>query len=304
MGTVIQLYLEHEFPEEIMAELIQRLKRYERRFSANDPDSELMAINKNAGIQAVSVHPELYKLIKIGKYHSCASDSHLNIAIGPLVQTWRIGFHDAKVPSADEIDNLLNKTNPEKIILDDVTHSVYLEEKGMFIDLGALAKGFIADLLVDYLKSVNVQTALINLGGNIFGLGPAIHHVKKHWKIGVQDPVLPRNHFVTVLQIVNESVVTSGIYERLLKYKGKTYHHILDPQTGYPISTDVASLTIRSKKSVEGEIWTTRLYGKMAEEIINYINQLDGIEGLVITKDKKILHSNHMFTTQLEGSKR
>lgn len=291
MGTVINLMIEHEDPEPILEEAARRLKMYEHRFSANDPSSELMAINQQAGIRPVSVHPELYDLVKIGKFHSCSPDSNLNIAIGPLVQTWRIGFQDAKVPTAEEVEQLLKKTDPEKIVFNDQDRSVFLTEPGMLIDLGSLAKGYIADLLITFLKSRNVESALINLGGNIVGLGPSPKQEKDYWNIGIQNPLLARNHYLTVLKIANQSVVTSGIYERNLKDKGKTYHHILDPHTGYPTTTDVASLTIRSTRSLDGEIWTTRLYGKNSEEIIQDLNQREGIDGLVVTKNEKILYS-------------
>ena len=291
MGTIIDVRIEHDHPAPILKETVARLKKYEKRFSANDPSSELMAVNKCAGIRSVVVHPDLYDLIQIGKMHSCASGSYLNIAIGPLVQTWRIGFHDAKVPSKAVIDELLKKTNPQNIILNNEERSVYLTEKDMRIDLGALAKGYIADRIIQYLKSEGVTSGLINLGGNIVGLNPFQQSGKEYWNIGIQNPNLPRNEYLTTVKIKNQSIVTSGIYERSLVSQGQTYHHILSPQTGYPIETDVASLTIRSERSVDGEIWTTRLYGKSSDEIVNELNQLEGIEGLVITKDEKLMYS-------------
>lgn len=292
MGTVIDLLIEHDSADDLLTEVIKRLEQYEHRFSANCSDSELMIINKQAGIQPVSVHPELYELIKMGTIHSCAPDSNLNIAIGPLVQTWRIGFDDAKVPSDEEIQRLLQITNPENIVLNDEEQSVFLKQKGMLIDLGALAKGYIADLLIEYLKSMQVSSALINLGGNIVGLGPSPQSDKAYWNIGIQNPLLPRNQYMVTLKIANQSVVTSGIYERSLSSGGQTYHHILDSHTGYPLTTDVASLTIQSNQSVDGEIWTTRLYGKTAQEVIEQLNRLEGMEGLLIKKDGTILYSN------------
>ena len=101
----------------------------------------------------MTVHSDLYDLIKIGKYHSLAKDSCLNLAIGPLVQAWRIGFDNARVPSDNEIQKLLKTIDPRKIILNDAEHSVFLTYTGMSIDLGALAKGYIADRIIDYLKT-------------------------------------------------------------------------------------------------------------------------------------------------------
>src|SRR5699024_8205818 len=103
MGTIIEITVQHDLPNLILDELIHRLKEYEKRFSAHDPESELMKVNKNAGIMPVKVKPSIYKLIKLGKKHSTPPDSSLHITIGPLVQAWRIGFEDAHVPSQKEI---------------------------------------------------------------------------------------------------------------------------------------------------------------------------------------------------------
>lgn len=293
MGTVIELSIQHEFAEAILDELIVRLNEYEQRFSANDPNSELMKINNNAGIQPITVHSELYELIKVGKIHSCAKESRLNIAIGPLIQTWRIGFADAKVPNHEEINELLKRTNPENIVLNEQERSVFLTEPKMAIDLGALAKGYIADLIIDFLKKAQVTSALINLGGNLVVLGPSLKP-DKTWHIGIQDPLQARNNYIAVLKLFNQSVVTSGVYERNLNLNGKTYHHIIDPQTGYPMTTEVVSLTIISDKSLDGEIWTTRLFGKPVGDIIRIVNNLQGIECMIVTDKEEIFHSTNV----------
>lgn len=294
MGTVIDLMVEHEEADLILDEVSRRLKMYKNRFSANDKDSELMEVNKNAGLKAVAVHPELYQLIKIGKHHSLEPGSLLNIAIGPLVQSWRIGFDDAKVPSKKEIDELLKKIDPRNIVLDDESQTVYLMKTDMSIDLGALAKGYIADLIIDYLRSRGVRSALINLGGNLLTLGPSPKRKIQEWKIGIQDPHLERNEYLAVLTSYDQSVVTSGIYERHLETEEEHYHHILDPQTGFPVSTDVASLSIVSQKSLDGEIWTTRLFGKDSEEIIDQLNRLEGINGVIVTKSGQVCWSKEL----------
>lgn len=289
MGTVIDLTITHPTPNLILDEVVRRLKIYEHRFSANDPTSELSEINKNAGIQPVEVHPELFELIQIGKKHSLAPNSNMNIAIGPLVQSWRIGFEDAKVLTDEEIKNLLQIIDLDQVLLD--KNTVYLKMSGMAIDLGALAKGFIADRIIDYLKSVGTQSALINLGGNLVTMGPALQHSDRYWRIGIQNPIRTRGASQMILRVQDKSVVTSGIYERSLTKNGKTFHHILDAHTGYPVKTDTASLTIISDLSVDGEIWTTRLFGKTTEEIIDTLNQLSNIEGVVINDKGEVFYS-------------
>lgn len=284
MGTVIDLMVDSPNAEEVLYNLVKRLKIYEHRFSANDNSSELMAVNLASGKHPVKVHPELFQLIQYGKQESLAPHSYLNIAIGPLVQTWRIGFSNAKVPEKKVIDHCLTLIDPNQITLNPETQEVYLEKPGMLLDLGALAKGYIADLLVDYLKKEKVHCALLNLGGNIITFGPS-YHPDTLWKIGVRRPGEKRNDLAFLLPVKNQSVVTSGIYERTLQKNGTSYHHILNPQTGYPVKTKLASLTIVSEKSVVGEMYTTKLFGWEPLEIIHYLNQLPKVEGALITQD-------------------
>lgn len=238
MGTTIDIQINSKNAQKQIQEVIELLELYKNRFSANDFNSELMAINNNAGIKPIQVHPDLFELITIGKEHSLARPGNLNIAIGPLVQTWRIGFSDAKLPSPSEISEAMILSDPTHILLDSKNQSVFLNQIGMKIDLGALAKGYIAD------------------------------------------------------KIKNQSVVTSGTYERRLIIDDKEYHHIFDRQTGYPIQTEMASISIVSKQSVDCEIWTTRLFGLSIKEALDILNAVSYIEGIIITKDDRIYLSD------------
>ena len=291
MGASIHLTIFHEDAQNLLLQSEQLLHLYKNRFSANDADSELMEINLQAGKKAVQVHPELFELIELGKKHSIAANSHLNIAIGPLVQTWRIGFSDAKLPSEEEIQRLLKITDPEEIVLNDSNREVYLSKEGMRIDLGALAKGYIADKLKEFLVEQGVQSGIIDLGGNILTIGenPTFH---RPWRIGIQNPVLDRGEHVAVIEVSDASVVTSGIYERKHTENGKTYHHIFDRTTGYPMETELASITIVAEKSVDCEIWTTRLFGQKPNDIIEEIEQQPGLEAFVITKNQKMMYTS------------
>ena len=291
MGASITLMIFHEDAQNLLLQSEQLLHLYKNRFSANDADSELMEINLQAGKKAVQVHPELFELIELGKKHSIAANSHLNIAIGPLVQTWRIGFSDAKLPSEEEIQRLLKITDPEEIVLNDSNREVYLSKEGMRIDLGALAKGYIADKLKEFLIEQGVQSGIIDLGGNILTIGenPTFH---RPWRIGIQNPALDRGEHVAVIEVSDASVVTSGIYERQLVVDGKTYHHIFDRTTGYPMETELVSITIVAEKSVDCEIWTTRLFGQNPYDIIEEIEQQPGLEAFVITKNQKMMYTS------------
>lgn len=295
MGTKIQIWLEHDEVEHLLNQAQKMLIDYEQRFSANRLDSQLMQVNLNAGIKPVKLQSDLFRLIKIGKTQSLAKNSFLNIAIGPLIQAWRVGFSDARYPSVSEINQLLTLINPNDILLDEDNSSVLLKHSGMAIDLGALAKGYFADKVIEFFKQQNSHAAYIDLGGNVLTFGASPFHDDGYWRVGIQNPFLTRGNVITVLKIQNQSVVTSGIYERTFNYNGKTYHHIFDSQTGYPVETDIESITIVTEHAIDGEIWTTQLYGYSAQQVIKQINKIDHIEGIVITKNHEYASSNGLL---------
>lgn len=292
MGTTIDIQINSKNAQKQIQEVIEVLELYKNRFSANDFNSELMAINNNAGIKPIQVHPDLFELITIGKEHSLARPSNLNIAIGPLVQTWRIGFSDAKLPSPSEISEAMILSNPTHILLDSKNQSVFLNQIGMKIDLGALAKGYIADKIMTYLKNEMIDSAIINLGGNVLVHGDNPNRSEGYWVIGIQHPKKKWGQNIGAVKIKNQSVVTSGTYERRLIIDDKEYHHIFDRQTGYPIQTEMASISIVSKQSVDCEIWTTRLFGLSIKEALDILNAVSYIEGIIITKDDRIYLSD------------
>lgn len=294
MGTVIKLWVEHAHSVELLPEAEKQLIDYEKRFSANDDASELMVINHQAGVAPVKVDDELFELIKLGKKHSLPQNSFLNIAIGPLIQAWHIGFDDANRPSDQAINMLLQRIDPKNIYMNEEAKTVFLTKRGMSLDLGAVAKGYFADKLLTYFKENNVNSALIDLGGNVLTYGDASKHEDGYWRIGIQSPFSPRGELAAAIKVKDKSVVTSGIYERTNQLNGKTFHHIFDQKTGYPLETNLASITIVSDKSVDGEIWTTRLFGKTPEEIIDILNQSEDLNGLVITKDGQLRYSNSL----------
>lgn len=293
MGTVIDLQVEANNPGPLLEEALRRLRIYEHRFSANDPGSELGVLNRAAGSHPVRVHPQLHELIALGVMHSMAPDSMLNIAIGPLVQLWRIGFSDAKVPEQHQIDAALALTDPGQIQLDD--HGlVYLARPGMKIDLGAIAKGYIADLLLSWFREQGVRSALINLGGNVLTHGRSPRQEDGRWRVGLRHPINSGDQIFGWLSGDARSVVTSGVYQRKLKKDGRTYHHILDPRTGHPSQTPVTSLTVVSPHSVDGEIWTGRLFGLPVPAILRSIDAHPDLSTVIITEDLSLYASGKL----------
>lgn len=288
MGTVITMVVHHPDADALLQEAEQRLIDYEQRFSANNPNSALMQINRQAGRHPVTVDPDLFELIAIGKRESLIEGSLLNIAIGPLVKAWKIGFAGARQPSEADIRECLRLIDPQDIRLDEAQQSVFLEKEKMEIDLGALAKGYFADEIVEAFKRQGAEAGFIDLGGNVLTFGDNPASEDGLWRVGIQNPKLPRGNYASVLKLRDRSIVTSGVYERKLEIEGRQYHHIFDGRTGYPVQSDVASLTIVSERSLDGEIWTTRLFGRSAVEMIRTLKATDGIEGIVITENNEL----------------
>ncbi|MGG5315558.1 FAD:protein FMN transferase [Enterococcus sp. AZ072] len=294
MGTVITLSIEHSEAQLLLEHAQKMLEDFQQRFSANQEDSELMKVNAQAGIKPVKVPSDLFNLIKKGRDMGISSHSKLNIAIGPLIKLWHIGFNDARVPTVQEIEEKLALVHLEDIELNEADQTVFLRQKGMEIDLGALAKGYFADQLKNYFQTKGVQSGIIDLGGNVLTIGESTKNPEGVWQIGIQNPMEERGNLVAVIKSKDQSVVTSGIYERVLKSGEKKYHHIFDSVTGYPVDNDIASLTIVSDQSLDGEFWTTILFHESPGKALNWLNQMPQIEGMVISRTNELYVSDKL----------
>lgn len=287
MGTTIRLSIRHTSATALLTEATKRIHDWEQRFSANRADSDLMQINQQAGKQPVQVESELFNLIEHGYHVTISSQLKMNILIGPLVKLWRIGFKDARQPSSSEIATALKRINPKDLQLNPQKQTVYLQQPGMELDLGAIAKGYFADALKTFFTSQGVKTGMIDFGGNIVTIGTPLQ--AKYWHVGIQHPFETRGTPIETLRVADQAVVTSGIYERCFTSGENVYHHILDAQTGYPVENDIASVTIVSDHALDGEIWTTICCFGYAAQNIALLEQLDGIEGVIVRKDGKVL---------------
>ncbi|XJS11636.1 FAD:protein FMN transferase [Aerococcaceae bacterium WGS1372] len=292
MGTTITLQIEHEFASLVLNQAKNLLLDYEQRFSANNDQSQLMQVNLAAGEKAMPVDSDLFELIQFGKKYSLDNSTTLNIAIGPLIKLWKIGFKDAQLPSEIAIKERLNLINPNNIILDSKNSTVFLSERGMEIDLGALAKGYFADKVKEFLLHMNVNHGIIDLGGNVLLIGNHPQNKDENWRVGIQDPFKTRHNILGILKGKDNSIVTSGIYERTFTYKGEDYHHIFDSNTGYPIKNDIASISIISPTSLQGELYTTMYYQYNSLEALALLESIPNIEAIIVTKEGKILQSS------------
>lgn len=283
LGTAINLSVAAPASEADLDAGYALIQRFEDKLTVNRNESEVMSINHNAGIKAIAVPEDTYGLIKRAVL---VSRQHLgfNVAIGPLVKLWKIGFKGANKPSDTDIEQRLKLIDPERIQLDDEKQTVFLEEKGMEIDLGGIAKGYIADEIKRLWLKRGVETGIIDLGGNVLLVGPS-QHADKQWNVGVQNPLKPRSVSLGAIHTTAKSIGTSGIYERRLVIDGHEYHHMFDSKTGYPIKNNLESVTVVSDKSIDGEVWSTIGFYQGIEKGKALIEAQPGIEAVFVTKD-------------------
>ncbi|WP_256844093.1 MULTISPECIES: FAD:protein FMN transferase [unclassified Pantoea] len=297
MGSPILLKL-FDDNQTLAGQVFRLIKQQENLFTVNRGASEVMAINHAAGQHPVVVSQPVFDLIACAHAVSLLPDSLFNLAIGPLVKCWKIGFQGHRVPSETELQARMALTNPHDVILDDVSRSVMLARPGMEIDLGAIAKGYIADVVQAFLRQQQVSSALINLGGNVQTVGAPPEEAG--WSIGLKKPFGEADELIGVIGVNNRSVVTSGIYERYFELDGVCYHHILDPRSGYPLDNDLLSVTVISERSLDGDIYTTLLYGLGVEQGIACLAEQPGIEAIFVTRDRQVICSSQRhFSFQL-----
>ncbi|AYG00529.1 FAD:protein FMN transferase [Lactococcus allomyrinae] len=259
LGTNIDLTIFGTTDKNILDESCQLIDDFEDKLTVNRAESEVMDINHAAGIRPTQVSVSTYDLVKIAVLKS-QEHFGFNVAIGPLVKLWHIGFSDARVPTDSEIQARKALISADDIIFNDKALTVFLPQKGMELDLGGIGKGYIADRVQDYWRSRGIASGIINLGGNLITMGTAPQHTDGLWRVGVRNPLIADNTPIAVISVPACSAVTSGIAERHLEIDGKSYHHIIDPETGYPHDNQLASITVFSKYSIDGEIETTRLF--------------------------------------------
>ena len=291
MGTYVSLRVYDEGKEDVLDLAVERISELADKITTNEPNSEIDNINKDAGVEAVEISEDVFPLVEAADNYSKITNSGFEYAIGPVTDLWRIGFDDARVPEPAEIEAALPLVDHTKIELNTANHTVFLEEPGMKIDLGAIAKGYIADEVKKLFIENGITTAIIDLGGNVVVMGDSPTREGGGFNVGVQDPFDSRGTYVAALNLKNQSIVTSGVYERYIEQDGEIYHHLMNPKTGYPFDNELASVTIISDESIDGDALSTVVFGYGLEDGLKYVNDVDNIEAVFITKEKDVYTS-------------
>ncbi len=256
----------------VLLEAFSLCQRYEDLFSRTKEGSDVYKINSTSDF--VNVNEETISLIKTALDFCEESGGVYDITITPVLNLW--DFNEGVIPKENDVKNALSKVDYRKIKIE----GNKVSSNGVQIDLGSIAKGYIADKLCEFFDEKGVEDVIINLGGNVFVRG------SEYTKIGVKTPF--KDGVSGVITASDVTAVTSGTYQRCFKRDGKLYHHILDTKTGYPKHTDLDSVTVVGKNSTVCDAVSTLCLlsgSERAKEILEEKN----LSGVLITKNGQIL---------------
>ena len=291
LNTAVTVTIYDSQDRELLTECMNLCDKYEKIFSRTASDSELYQLNHReltpvAGTEdTFQVSDPLAELIRKGLYYSELSEGAFDIAIEPLTSLWDFTAEDPQVPENRLIQEALTKCDYHNVSVSD-NNEVILKTEDTAIELGAIAKGYIADRLKDYLISQGVKSAIINLGGNVLCIGGKPDD--SSFKIGIQKPFADRSETIAVMDIKDKSVVSSGVYERCFEQDGTLYHHLLNPRTGYPYDNGLIAVTIISDESVDGDALRTTCFALGLEDGMKLAESLDNVQAFFVTSDYEI----------------
>jgi len=291
--TVISITLYEENSAELIEECFSMASEYEELLSKTIEGSDVSRINESApadissGGSYVKISPEtLYMIEKAFEYEDL-SGGRFSVMCGALTDLWdinsKVGIDATSnsdigttnlIPTISEIEASKLKCGKKTLDIDHNNCAVRINTPGAKLDLGAVAKGYIADKMKEYLLSQGVNEGIIQLGGNVLLLGSNPTKADGLYSIGITEP-FTANDVITVVKSTDKSIVTSGNYQRYFKYDGKIYHHIIDLTTGFPADTGLNSVTIVCPSSTEADILSTTLFLLGEEEGVSLINTLN-----------------------------
>ncbi len=296
LDTVITMTIYSDDPNMDVQKIIDNtevlIHSYENLISKTIEGSFTSELNKNGSFDASDkVYKDLvYYLVDRSQYFASISGGAFDVTVEPLVRLWDINNGNTEVPAQEDIDAAVALIDYNNFTYDENTYTL---ANGSTVDFGAIAKGYMADIVKASLMSQGVDSALINLGGNVITIGAKPGD--KDWVIGVQDPNEPTGAILGTVSIKNKSVVTSGNYERYFIKDGVRYHHILDPKTGYPGGEGLASTTVISDRSIDCDALSTTTFLLGIEEGTELINSMEGFEVMYITEDMEYSYSDNFL---------
>lgn len=260
--------------------------------SAWEKGTELYKVNENAGIKPVKVGMELFQLIERCIHLSELTEGYFDITFASIDKVWYFDKPMVHIPTAQKIADSVKHINYKYIELNIEKQTIYITNKGTKIELGAVGKGYIANKMKLKLQEVGVTSGLISAGGDMVCWGNSIHE-HGNWKIGVRNPNPDNNSTIAWLPIKNQSVATSGNYERYAIFNGDMYSHIINPKTGYPVK-GIKSVTVISPDAELCDVIATTVFLKGREDGLRFVNQFFDIQCFLIDDNNTYYYSDNL----------
>ena len=269
---------------------IFEITRIEKLISSWDLNSETSLINKHSGIKPIKVDKELFDLIERSIAISALTNGAFDISYASMDRIWIYDGSMREMPSEEEISNSIKKVGYQNISIDKEAQTVFLKLKGMKIGFGAIGKGYAADKAKTLLIEKGVKAGIINASGDLNAWGKQADG--SDWMVAITNP-LNKNKVFSWLPINDSAIVTSGNYEKFISFDGIRYSHIIDPRTGYP-STGIISTSIMTSNAELADAISTSVFVMGVETGLDFINQLKGVDCIIIDEENKIHISNNI----------
>ncbi len=279
-------------------ERFQELHKFYDIYNEYEGINNIKTINDHAGIKPIKVEKEIIDLITFSQEWYDRTEGATNIAMGPVLRIWHQYREDgkndpenAKLPPMEKLRDAAEHTDIRKVVVDTEKSTVFLTDKGMSLDVGAVAKGYATELVAKEIQEEGLISGIISAGGNVRVLGKPLDGIRERWGIGIQDPdksILPDgNHILDTIFLNNASVVSSGDYERYYIVDDKVYHHIIDPKTLMP-GRYYRAVTIVTEHSGLADLLSTAVFVLPYKESKDLVEGLDGVEALWVMQNGNV----------------
>lgn len=282
MNTVMNLSVYGENATKAIQQAVEKINSLDVLFSVTNKSSDIYKVNSSQG-ETLNINQETADLIMEAYSYGAKSKGALDLTIYPVVKAWGFTTDTYRVPTAAELTSLLKYVDYSAVKIDTDKSQVCIP-KHFEIDLGAVAKGYTGNKIIEILKQNGITSALINLGGNVQTLGNRPDGSK--WTVGIQNPS-SQSYFAT-LSVGEAAIITSGGYQRNFEQEGNIYHHILNPATGYPANNGIISSTVIAKDGTQGDALSTALYVMGTQQAIDYYKSDKTFDMVLLTDNNTV----------------
>ena len=288
MGTSVEIVVsqaEGKKAEEALEAGLREVQRIDSLMSNYREESELSRVNRNAGKKGTKVSPDMLRVIRRALEFSSLSAGAFDVTIAPVFRLWN--FREGKIPDEKSLREHLKKVDYRKIKIDHAGSSLFLQEQGMEIDLGAIAKGYAADCASAVLKEKGIENFLINTGGDLKVNGSKAKGTA--WTIGIRHPRLPAQ-MIAKLRPRQAGVATSGDYEKFFMQGGERYHHLLNPSTGMP-AKECQSVTIMAPDAMDADALATVVFVLGPKKGLSLLERMTDVHAIIVDRRGSVLLS-------------